>query len=83
MLSRFAQRHGQQVLLQQRLVLGGVGFQLGFHFPQVDLLIAAHDQQPLDQIFQLPHVARPGIVAQPILGRHAEAPKAQPFCIHQ
>ena len=54
-----------------------------FHFLLGDLLRAAENQQPLHEILQLPHVARPRIVAQKVLGRQREAAVGQIVLLHQ
>ena len=83
MLARLAQRHREQVLLDERLAIGRVGRELRLDFGERNLLRAAEDQQALDHVPQLAHVARPRIVAQPILRRDAEAPKRQPFRVDE
>ncbi len=76
-LARLAHRQRQQVLLDQRRIDRRLRGQFALHFLERDLLRAAAQQQPAQQIAQLAQVVGPGIVAQPVLRRHAAAPKLQ------
>ena len=76
-LARLAHRQRQQILLDQRRVDRRLRGQLALHFLERDLLRAAAEQQPPQQIAQLAQVVRPRVVAQPVLRRHAAAPEVQ------
>src|SRR5438093_3488311 len=53
--------------LTDRLLLGPRRKRL-LDLPDTDRFSLAHDEEPLDQVFQLAHVSRPGIARQPLDG---------------
>src|SRR5262249_31768130 len=77
LLACLAQRQGEQVLLDERLVGRGLHGELALDLLEADLLGAAVQEQPVHEVAQLPHVVRPGVVAQAVLGGDAEAPERQ------
>ena len=78
-----AQRQSQQVLLDQRLVDGALLGELALDFFEPDFLAAAENEDALDEIPELPDIARLGIIAQAVLRGDAESPQRQALVVDQ
>ena len=83
LLAGLAQRQCQQVLLHQRLIESGLDRELALDLLEPDLLARAEHEDPLHEVPQLTQIPRPGIISQPVLRRHAEAPQRQMLIVDQ
>ena len=83
LFARLAQRQGQEILLHQGLIDGHLDGQFAFYLLEPDFLARAQDQHALNQVLQLTHISRPGIVAQTVLRGDAETAQRQVLLIDQ